>query len=134
MHRGGAGEGRGPQGATALRRCHPAVAGEVRYLLDRGAARAARGDGRALGLEFPRREFAKDRLMSAAGDDILRAASITVGVCDTCDGIHINLHDDARDVFATGVLPVELAGLFIGRLSQCIAEIALRVPPGAQRQ
>lgn len=46
--------------------------------------------------------------MATLPDGIIRAATISVDVCDNCDAIHFNLHDKDGVMFATASLPDEL--------------------------
>jgi hypothetical protein len=73
--------------------------------------------------------------MSGGKSDILEAKSINAGACDFCDAVHINLLDAGGDVFATASLPASSGEHFIGRIRECMAEIARRgCPSPARRQ
>ncbi|MDQ2084778.1 hypothetical protein RA307_31755 [Xanthobacteraceae bacterium Astr-EGSB] len=66
--------------------------------------------------------------------DILHADSITVGACDVCPAVHVNLLDDRGEVFATGALPVELIDLFVRRLQDAKRTLVMRHAAPAGRQ
>lgn len=65
--------------------------------------------------------------------DIPQAAKISCGVCDCCDGVHVNLIDGDGGVFATGVLPQSSGAAFVSDFNRCLLELAMRCPAPARR-
>lgn len=49
--------------------------------------------------------------------EIAHAHSITLGVCDSCDAIHINFLDDEGVVFATAALPAACFDSFLAQFA-----------------
>ncbi len=68
------------------------------------------------------------------GREILQAASITLGRCDFCPGVHINLLDAAGTVFATAVIGVDIKQRLLEDLNKEFAELARIASAPARRQ
>lgn len=65
---------------------------------------------------------------------ILEAASITVGACESCPAVHVNLIDIDGNVFATANVPAETCAEFIVRFRACATEIAQRHSAPSRQQ
>lgn len=62
------------------------------------------------------------------------AASINVGVCDSCPAVHVNLIDAGGEVFATASVPIQVGDQFIARFKACMDEVQERAPAGSRTQ
>jgi hypothetical protein len=66
--------------------------------------------------------------------EIRSAAQVSAGLCDTCDAVHINLIDDAGEVFATAALPASVVDAFIADIRRKMERSRSRTPATAVRQ
>ena len=66
--------------------------------------------------------------------EIRSAAQVSVGLCDGCDAVHINLIDEAGEVFATAALPISSGDAFIADIRRSMARSRNRMPVTAVRQ
>lgn len=65
---------------------------------------------------------------------IEEAVSITIGACDFCPAVHVNLRDQDGDIFATASVPVVIGEDFIARFRAAMAELATRHSAPVRRQ
>lgn len=69
----------------------------------------------------------KDRIVE-------QAAALTIAACDACPMIHINLHDEAGEVFATAVVAPDAIGFISGRFAAVTDQLKRRVPTAKRMQ
>jgi hypothetical protein len=66
--------------------------------------------------------------------DIREAASISMGACDFCPSVHVNLLDSAGQVFASASVLTGDGEAFIAMFRAAMAQVATRCAAPAMRQ
>lgn len=72
--------------------------------------------------------------MSNRESDIQEADTISVGSCDFCPAVHVNLRDRNGDIFATASVPIFNCEAFIANFRECMRELGERHSAPARRQ
>lgn len=65
---------------------------------------------------------------------ILEATTVTVGMCDFCPAVHVNLRDEGGTVFATASIPIAGMEQFIAMLRDATKDRALRADAPVKTQ
>lgn len=67
-------------------------------------------------------------------DKVRQASSVSLGACDFCAGVHVNLLDEFGEVFATAVVPHEVWPEFVRRGDALVAANVTRLAAPPRRQ
>jgi hypothetical protein len=67
-------------------------------------------------------------------EKIIEATSISLGVCDFCRTVHVNLLDATGEILASAGVPVEIAEAFIEGFRAQVAIIQARPHPAPARR
>jgi hypothetical protein len=66
------------------------------------------------------------RVRNMPSDEMQKASSLNLGVCEDCSALHLFLFDRSGQAFATAILELDQAEEFLGRAREYLDEIRRR--------